>query len=96
MEIEKNNNQNIINLNSRKELEIMQAMIEGEEKERTRLARDLHDGIGSRLGNWSIDPVYRYFCELFYRTRLRSNSPVTRQFEEKCEDLCFSRRFDLG
>ncbi len=32
-----------------KDLDVMQAMINGEEAERKRIARDLHDGIGSRL-----------------------------------------------
>lgn len=39
------------NLNSQKEIELMQAMIDGEETERKRIARDLHDGIGSRLSS---------------------------------------------
>lgn len=42
-------NQNVITLKKQKEIEIMQAMIEGEEAERKRIARDLHDGIGSSL-----------------------------------------------
>ncbi len=50
-EIEKNNYQNIVNINNQKEIEIMQAMIAGEESERKRIARDLHDGIGSRLSS---------------------------------------------
>lgn len=43
--------QNISFLKSQKEIEMMQAMIEGEETERKRIARDLHDGIGSRLSS---------------------------------------------
>jgi two-component system, NarL family, sensor kinase len=43
--------QNIEYLKSMKELELMQAMIEGEESERKRISRDLHDGIGSRLSS---------------------------------------------
>ena len=52
-----NNQQQMIHLqkmnylNSQKEIEIMQAMIDGEESERKRIARDLHDGIGSRLSS---------------------------------------------
>jgi two-component system, NarL family, sensor kinase len=41
--------QNLKLLNDQKEIEVMQAMILGEEAERKRIARDLHDGIGSRL-----------------------------------------------
>lgn len=41
--------QNLKLLNDQKEIEIMQATILGEEAERKRIARDLHDGIGSRL-----------------------------------------------
>lgn len=48
-EIEKNYAQNLLALKNQKEIEIMQAAIAGEEKERKRIARDLHDGIGSRL-----------------------------------------------
>jgi two-component system NarL family sensor kinase len=44
-----NYQQNITAFKTQKELEVMQAMIGGEEAERKRIARDLHDGIGSRL-----------------------------------------------
>ena len=44
-----NYNQNLNALAIQKELDVMQAMINGEEAERKRIARDLHDGIGSRL-----------------------------------------------
>lgn len=37
-------------LQQEKETVLLQAMIEGEEKERTRLAHELHDGIGGLLG----------------------------------------------
>lgn len=49
VEIEKNYAQKLLALKNQKEIEIMQATISGEEKERKRIARDLHDGIGSRL-----------------------------------------------
>lgn len=49
IEKEINYNQNISFLKNQKEIEVMQAMINGEELERKRIARDLHDGIGSRL-----------------------------------------------
>lgn len=39
----------IRNLTQEKELVYLKAIMEGEEKERTRLARDLHDGIGGML-----------------------------------------------
>lgn len=41
--------QNLKLLNDQKEMEVMQAMIDSAEAERKRVARDLHDGIGSRL-----------------------------------------------
>jgi signal transduction histidine kinase len=44
-------NQNVTALKRQKEIEIIQAMIEGEEAERKRIARDLHDGIGSSLSS---------------------------------------------
>jgi signal transduction histidine kinase len=46
---EVNYHQNLNALAIQKELDVMQAMINGEEAERERIARDLHDGIGSRL-----------------------------------------------
>ncbi|MDD5150485.1 MAG: sensor histidine kinase [Flavobacterium sp.] len=49
VEKEINYNQSISFLKNQKENEVMQAMINGEEIERKRIARDLHDGIGSRL-----------------------------------------------
>lgn len=44
----------------KKELEVMQAMIDGEEKERARLARDLHDGIGSRLSSLKMQMEQKF------------------------------------
>jgi signal transduction histidine kinase len=41
--------QNIYVLEKEKELQILKAMINGEEAERSRLAKDLHDGIGGLL-----------------------------------------------
>lgn len=41
----------IRNLTQEKELLYLKALMEGEEKERTRLARDLHDGIGGMLAS---------------------------------------------
>ncbi|SRX74998.1 Oxygen sensor histidine kinase NreB [Aequorivita antarctica] len=48
-EKEKNYVQNLITIQKQKELEVMQATISGEEIERKRIAKDLHDGIGSSL-----------------------------------------------
>ncbi|MBA9071912.1 signal transduction histidine kinase [Flavobacterium gossypii] len=47
----KNYTQNLTALKNQKEIEVMQAMIKGEESERKRIARDLHDGIGSMLSS---------------------------------------------
>lgn len=47
----KNYAQNLKSLKDQKEIEVMQAMIKGEEEERKRIARDLHDGIGSMLSS---------------------------------------------
>lgn len=46
-----NYNQEIAVLKKEKELQVMQAIIDSEEAERKRIARDLHDGIGSRLSS---------------------------------------------
>ncbi|MBN8641212.1 MAG: sensor histidine kinase [Flavobacteriales bacterium] len=53
-EKEKNYKQNLQTLKNQKELEIIQAMIDGEELERKRIARELHDGIGSKLSALKI------------------------------------------
>lgn len=53
-EKEKNYKQNLLTLKNQKELEIIQAMIDGEELERKRIARELHDGIGSKLSALKI------------------------------------------
>ncbi|MGV3697984.1 sensor histidine kinase [Flavobacterium sp.] len=56
LEIERNlkNKQTINWLKNQKEVEVMQAMIDGEELERKRIARELHDGIGSKLSALKI------------------------------------------
>ncbi|WP_286859906.1 MULTISPECIES: sensor histidine kinase [Sphingobacterium] len=45
----KNNKKRLEEIEKDKELEIAQALLEGEDRERMRLARDLHDGIGGTL-----------------------------------------------
>ncbi|UKJ08522.1 tetratricopeptide repeat-containing sensor histidine kinase [Solitalea lacus] len=41
--------QKLIALAKEKEVQVLEAMINGEEKERTRIAKDLHDGVGGML-----------------------------------------------
>ncbi|WP_252586762.1 tetratricopeptide repeat protein [Solitalea agri] len=41
--------QKLIALEKEKEVQLLEAMINGEEKERTRIAKDLHDGVGGML-----------------------------------------------
>ncbi|UPT69860.1 MAG: histidine kinase [Flavobacterium sp. JAD_PAG50586_2] len=48
------NKQEIRILKNQKELEVIQAMMDGEELERKRIARELHDGIGSKLSALKI------------------------------------------
>jgi len=43
------NQQKIIELRQQKDLEVMNAMLNGQEKERGRVAKDLHDGLGGVL-----------------------------------------------
>jgi signal transduction histidine kinase len=49
------------NLNQRMQISGLQAMIDGEEKERSRIARDLHDGLGGSLGaiRTLLSSIYR-------------------------------------
>ncbi|WP_163408066.1 tetratricopeptide repeat-containing sensor histidine kinase [Flavobacterium ajazii] len=54
LEKDKNYNQKLSFLKTQKEIEVMQAMIDGEEIERKRIARELHDGIGSKLSALKI------------------------------------------
>ncbi len=64
IEKELNYKQNLVSLQHQKGIEVMQAMINAEEIERKRIARDLHDGIGSQLSalkmqfvNWKESKV---------------------------------------
>ncbi|MGB6037045.1 MAG: tetratricopeptide repeat protein, partial [Cryomorphaceae bacterium] len=43
------NNEKLIKLAKEKEVDNLKSMLEGEDKERTRLAKDLHDGLGGML-----------------------------------------------
>lgn len=51
---ELNYQQSISTFKTEKEIAVMQAMIDGEEHERKRIARELHDGIGSKLSALKI------------------------------------------
>ncbi|WP_214227343.1 ATP-binding protein [Pedobacter sp. B4-66] len=42
-------NKNLVLLQKEKEMQVLRAMIDGEETERSRLAKDLHDGVGGLL-----------------------------------------------
>ncbi len=49
-------------INKEKELDVANALIEGEDNERKRLARDLHDGISAQIG------ALRLFVEAYFNT----------------------------
>jgi len=53
----KNYQQSLLSLRNQKEMEVLQASIAGEEIERKRIARDLHDGIGSLLSSLKMKLV---------------------------------------
>lgn len=71
--------QNFEFLNSQKEIEIMQAMINGEEAERKRIARDLHDGIGSRLSSlkMQLENLDLKNCGVFEFEKFNSDLSLT-------------------
>src|SRR5690606_32989150 len=45
----KRNKQQVLSLEQQREIEVSKALMEGEEQERLRLARDLHDGLGGMI-----------------------------------------------
>jgi len=45
----KRNQQQVLSLEQQREIEVSKALMEGEEQERLRLARDLHDGLGGMI-----------------------------------------------
>ncbi len=61
---EKNLKQEFATLESNQKLAVSDALIEGEEMERKRLARDLHDGLGSMLSGLKIH-INKLFDENF-------------------------------
>ena len=43
--------QELKNLKQREQISVFNAMVQGQEKERSRIARDLHDGLGGMLAS---------------------------------------------
>jgi signal transduction histidine kinase len=70
--------QQIAKLEQEKQLMAMHAMIEGQEAERTRIARDLHDGLGALLSN-----VKAHFSVI----QERMNQPEDLSLYEKVNSL---------
>jgi signal transduction histidine kinase len=71
-------------LEQEKEIKIMQALISGGEKERTRLARELHDGVGGRLAALQI-----YFSSEQHTGTLKPEirTEIINMLEETAEEI---------
>jgi signal transduction histidine kinase len=76
------NRQKIQELEQRQKLISMDAMVSGQEEERKRIAKDLHDGLGSLLAN-----VQMRFSSIG-NTIDSMNSPVYRQANALLDEAC--------
>lgn len=72
------NERNQLSLNmAKQQKELLKAYVEGSEKERERIARELHDDIGSRLGS----------LKRFITTHTSSNETLEEQIDILCRDV---------
>lgn len=80
------NRQKIAVLNKEKETQVLRALIEGEEKERKRIARDLHDDLGALLAavKFRIDAISR---DLPSAANLKSYSKAGELIDVACGTL---------
>ena len=78
-------NQEIESLENRKKTEVVQALLQGEDVERKRIARDLHDGLGSMLSGLKLN-----FSEISYINSIENSvnfSKVTTQLNNSITEL---------
>ncbi len=77
------NKQKILKLIQDHEIKAIKAMIEGQEKERTRIASDLHDGIGGTLASIKFDLI-RLQKESDGQQRLQQ---VIKKIDDSCHEI---------
>lgn len=73
-------------LQQEQDMNRLRAMVEGEERERQRLARDLHDGIGGMLAaiNMNVSAVQQRYHTLFGLPEL---DPIMKMLEDTTEEV---------
>src|SRR5690606_13583962 len=78
------NQQQMISLEQQREIEVARALMEGEEQERLRLARDLHDGLGGMITGIKM--------KLDAKARITEDTDLTKAVEQLDTTLTELRR----
>src|SRR5690606_40530613 len=80
----KRNQQHVLSLEREREIEVSKALIAGEEQERLRIARDLHDGLGGMITGIKM--------KLDSKARLTNDSDLLKTVEQLDTVLADLRR----
>ncbi len=84
------------NLEKEKSLQIADAMIKGQDEERKRLAMDLHDGLGARLGALRLKVDSQLYENPNYYDLVSAIDSITRNVRELSHRMMPARLSEIG